>query len=281
MLVETRCGRLFVEVRGTGAPVVLWHSLLCDGGMWAGQLGPLAARHRVISIDAPGHGRSGPVTRPFTLEDCVDALFDVLDATGAPEASLVGLSWGGMVGMRAALRRPERIRSLALLDTNADAETREKLPSYRLMAFVARRYGAVPLLLDRLEPIFFSPRTIIERPAVVRDFRERLAAMEPASIGHAVDAVMFQRRDIRAQLGRIRCPTLVVCGIDDVATPVARSEDIVRAIPGAELALVPQAGHLSAWERPDIVTPLLIEHLAHVTGATTAPSGTARGALGG
>ncbi len=267
MLVETRCGRLFVEVRGNGAPVVLWHSLLCDGGMWTGQLAALAARHRVISIDAPGHGRSSPITRPFSLEDCVDALFDVLDAARASQASLVGLSWGGMVGMRAALRRPDRIRSLALLDTNADAESREKLPSYRVMSMVARRFGAVPLLLDRLEPIFFSPRTRIERPSVVRDFRERLGAMDPASIGHAVDAVIFQRRDIRAQLGRIRCPTLVVCGIDDLATPVARSEDIVQAIPGAALALVPQAGHLSAWERPDVVTPLLIEHLSQTTGA--------------
>lgn len=266
MLVDTRCGRLFVEVRGTGAPVVLWHSLLCDGGMWSAQISSLALAHRVLSIDAPGHGRSAPVVRPFTLEDCVDALFDVLDAAGEKEASLIGLSWGGMVGMRAALRRPERVRSLALLDTNADAETREKLPSYRVMAFVARRLGAVPLLLDRLEPIFFSPRTLVERPAVVRAFRERLAAMDPVSIGHAVDAVIFGRHDIRAQLGRLRCPTVVICGVDDVATPIARSEDIVRRIPGAELALVPQAGHLSAWERPEVVTPILLEHLARVTG---------------
>jgi pimeloyl-ACP methyl ester carboxylesterase len=166
-----------------------------------------------------------------------------------------------MVGMRAALRRPDRVASLALLDTNADAESREVLPRYHAMAFVARRLGAVPALLDRLEPIFFSPRTRIERPQIVRDFRERLSAMDPASIGHAVDAVIFHRKDIRGELRRIRCPTLVVCGIDDVATPVSRSEDIVRAIPGAALALVPKAGHLSAWERPELVTPLLLEHL--------------------
>ncbi|GAB4115611.1 MAG: alpha/beta fold hydrolase [Sandaracinaceae bacterium] len=262
MLVETRCGRLFVEDRGRGSPVVLWHSLLCDGGMWTGQVARLAEQHRVLVIDAPGHGRSAPTTRPYSLDDCVDALFAVMDAAAVAEAALVGLSWGGMVGMRAALRRPERLTSLALLDTNANAERSEVLPRYHAMAFVARRFGAVPLLLDRLEPIFFSPRTRVERPTIVRDFRERLAAMDPASIGHAVDAVIFRRKDIRSELGRIRCPTLVVCGIDDVATPVSCSEDIVRAIPGAELAFVPQAGHLSAWERPDLVTPLLLEHLA-------------------
>lgn len=261
MLVETRCGRLFVEDRGEGPAVVLWHSLLCEGGMWVGQLGPLAERHRVLCIDAPGHGRSAPTSRPYSLDDCVDALFEVLDAAGVEKAALVGLSWGGMVGMRAALRRPERIASLVLLDTNADAESPEVLPRYRAMAFVARRFGAMPVLLDRLEPIFFSPRTRAEKPEIVRDFRERLAAMDPASIGHAVDAVIFRRRDLRSELSRIRCPTLVACGIDDVATPVVRSEDIVRRIPGAQLALVPRAGHLSAWERPELVTPLVLEHL--------------------
>ncbi len=266
MLVETCCGRLFVEERGRGLPVVLWHSLLCGGGMWAGQLGPLSERYRVLNIDGPGHGRSAPTTRPYTMDDCVDALFEVLDAAKVERAAVVGLSWGGMVGMRAAIRRPERIASLVLLDTNADAETPAKLPSYRAMAFVARRLGALPLLLDRIQPIFFSPRTPIERPEVVRDFRERLAAMDPASVGHACDAVMFWRDDIRSQLARIRCPTLVVCGIDDAATPIERSEDIVRGIPGAELALVPQAGHLSAWERPELVTPLVLEHLARSLG---------------
>lgn len=264
MLVETACGRLYVDVRGRGPDVVLWHSLLCDGGMWDGLVPELARHYRVINIDAPGHGRSAPTRSPYTLEDNVDALFQVLDAVGAQRVSLVGLSWGGMVGMRAALRRSERITSLALFDTNADAEVRENVPKYRVMAAIARRFGAVPLLLDRMEPIFFSPRTRRERPEVVRAFRERLAAMEPVSIGHAVDAVMFWRQDIRPQLARIACPSLVVCGIDDAATPISRSDDIVRGIRGAELALIPQAGHLSAWERPELALPLVLEHLERV-----------------
>lgn len=261
MLVETRCGRLFVDVRGSGPAVVLWHSLLCDGGMWAGVLPSLVVRHRVLNIDGPGHGRSAEVRAPFSLEDCVDALFAVLDAAGEQAASLVGLSWGGMVAMRAALQRPDRVRSIALLDTSSRAEALQRLPRYRVMAAIARRFGAIPPLLDRMEPLFFAPRTRSERAEIVRTFRERLAAMDPASLGHAVDAVIFSRGDITNRLGEVRCPTLVVCGLDDVATPPARSEEIARAIPGAELALVPGAGHLSAWERPEVVGPLLLEHL--------------------
>ena len=58
MLVDTKCGRLFVHVAGEGPDLVLWHSLLCDTGMWKEQLQVLAERYRVVSIDAPGHGRS-------------------------------------------------------------------------------------------------------------------------------------------------------------------------------------------------------------------------------
>ncbi len=261
MLVETRCGRLFVEERGSGPPLVFWHSLLSDSGMWAAQLDAFSDRFRVVSIDAPGHGRSAPTTRPYTLDDCVGAAREVLDALAIPRCRWVGLSWGGMVGMRLALRSPERVEKLCLLDTNADAETKEKLPSYRVMAFIARRFGAVPLLLDRIEPLFFSPATRRERPEIVREFRERLAAMDRVSLGHAVDAVMFHRTDIRAELHRIEVPTLVVCGDDDVATPLSRSVDIQSRIRGSKLVRIPNAGHLSAWEQPGVVNAALAAFL--------------------
>lgn len=267
MLVETRCGRLFVDERGEGPPLVLWHSLFCDGGMWRGQLDALAEGHRVLNVDAPGHGRSAPTTRPYSLEDCVDALFDVMDAAGLSSASVIGLSWGGMVGLRAALRDPTRVERLVLLDTNADAESPEKLRRYRVLAFFARRLGAVPALVDRVVPIFFSPKTLATRPDLVRSFREHLEGMDRASLSHAFEAVELHRGDIRSQLSRIRCPTLVLCGVDDRATPVARSEEIAQRIAGSERALVPDAGHLSALERPDVVTPLLVDWLARTAGS--------------
>lgn len=265
MLVETRCGRLFVEEHGKdlpGLPVVLWHSLLCDGGMWKAQIDALDGRARVINVDAPGHGKSAPTTRRYGIEDSSEAAIEVLDALGIERCKWVGLSWGGMVGMRLALRHPRRIERLALLDTNADAETKEKLPSYRVLAFLARTIGPIPMLLDRIVPIFFSPETIRERPDVVATFRQRLAAMDRASIGHAVDAVIFTRRDLRPEIGRIDCPTLVMVGADDVATPAQRADDIVSRIAGARLVTIPGAGHLSAWEQPGAVNAALLPFLA-------------------
>lgn len=264
MLIETRCGRLFVEDHDPelpGLPVVLWHSLLCDGGMWRAQIDALAGRARVINVDAPGHGRSAPSKGPYTMDDCVAAALDVLDALKIERCKWVGLSWGGMVGMRLALAAPHRIERLALLDTNADAESKEKLPSYRILALIARTLGPIPLLLDRLVPIFFSRATLRGRPELVQAFRERLGAMDKASIRYAVDAVIFSRSDVRPRLSGIRCPTLVIVGQDDVATPTSRADDITSRVPGARQVSIPDAGHLSAWEQPGAVNAALLPFL--------------------
>ncbi len=271
MLVDTRVGRLFVDVRGDGTPLVLWPSLLTDGGMWRFQVPALAERYRVITIDPPGHGRSERRERPFSLEDCADAVLEILDALELDRVHYAGLSWGGMTGMRMALRAPSRLRSLALLDTNADRETRSKLPSYRAMAFISSIFGGgVPPLLARLDTIFFAERTRRERPDILRDFRDHVVRMEPASIRHAVDAVMFHRGDIRDRLPAIRVPALVAVGLEDVATPPSRARDIADRIPGAEYVELPGAGHLSALEVPGRVTEMLLDFFARVERAEAA-----------
>ena len=263
MLVETRrCGRLFVDVQGEGPPIVLWPSLLCSAAMWSTIPQELARSHRVISIDGPGHGRSSRVRAPYTLDDNVDAALAVLDACGVGRAVWCGLSWGGMVGMRLAIRAPQRVSGLVLVDSHADREEPEKLPGYRPMALISRVLGPIPPLLDRLEPIYFSPHTRRANRAVVDAFRRGVAAMDRDSIRHAVDAVIVHRDDVRAQLSHVDVPTLAIVGEDDVATPRSRSEDIVAAIRGARLVQVPRAGHLSAWEQPEAVLEAIEGFLA-------------------
>lgn len=264
MLVETVCGRLFVEAffgDAEGIPIVLWPSLLTDGAMWRAQVDAIDGRAKVIVIDPPGHGRSAPVRRAYSMDDCVDAALTVLDQLKIERCRWAGLSWGGMVGMRLALRAPARVERLALLDTNADAETKEKLPKYRVLTLLARAFGAAPFILDRVVPIYFSPSSQKERPELVHAFRRHVGAMDRASLLHALDAVMFTRKDVRRELGRIDCPTLIMVGEDDVATPIARSRDIERGIRGARLVRIPRAGHLSAWEQPGAVNATLLPFL--------------------
>ncbi|MGE0787514.1 MAG: alpha/beta fold hydrolase [Sandaracinaceae bacterium] len=271
MLVDTRLGRLFVEERGEGEPLFLWHSLLCEGSMWRYVVPRLSERYRVINVDAPGHGRSQRMTRRFTLEECADAAVELYRALGIDDAHWVGLSFGGMVGMRLALAHPERVRSLALLDTSAAPEVLKKLPKYHALAFIARRFGPVPALLDRIVPVFFTARSIAERrDDLIEPFRAHLARMDPESLGHCVDAVIFERRDLRDRLSRIRQPTLVLIGEADVATPIERAREIADGIPDARLVRIPNAAHLSALEQPEAVTEQLFLHLARAAAADAA-----------
>ncbi|MBW2461991.1 MAG: alpha/beta fold hydrolase [Deltaproteobacteria bacterium] len=262
MLVDTKCGRLFVEVRGQGPDLVLWHSLLCDSGMWRRQRVAFEEHYRVVAIDAPGHGRSGNVRSPFTMDDCVDAAVQVLDAVGIESAAWVGLSWGGMVGMRLAARHPARVSALVLLDTSARPERTLKRLAYRPLQVIASRIGAVRPLAKALTPIFFSPHTLRSEPDIVDSFVRTLTRMDPESIGQAVEAVIYTRGDFTPELSQIGAPTLVIVGIDDRATPPDEAEHIAARVPGAGLVRIPDAGHLSALEQPERVNAAILSFLA-------------------
>jgi pimeloyl-ACP methyl ester carboxylesterase len=257
VLVPTSLGRVFVHSTGEGPDVVLWHSLLCDTSMWREQLKALAPRFRLHSIDAPGHGRSEPVRRAFTLDDCVDVALDVLDALSLERTIWVGLSWGGMVGMRLAARHRERVTSLVLLDTSARKEPLAKRVAYGPLLGLTRVVGPARGVARVLHPLFFASRTLRERPELAEAFSETLTGMDVESVVHAVRAVSLERTDCTDELSAIAVPTLVIVGDEDRATVPAESEHIARSISGAELVRVPDAGHLSPLERPDVVTPAI------------------------
>lgn len=253
MLVETPCGRLFVETVGEGPDVVLWHSLLCDGGMWRPQVDALRDRYRLINIDGPGHGRSAPTRAPYTLDDCVTAAEQVMEALGVERAAWCGLSWGGMVGMRLALRRPDRVSALVLMDTSARAEDPIKKVRYRILEAITRAVGPIPPVQRRIVPLFFTEDTQRARPELVQRFVDHIQRMDRGSLVHAVDAVIFTRDDISAEIGRIEARALVMTGEEDRATPMAEAELIADQIEGARLVRIPRAAHLANLEQPEIV----------------------------
>ncbi len=261
--VRTRLGRWFFEERGAGkaagAPaIVLWPSLLCDGGMWRGQVEPLSALGRVLVFDGPGHGKS-EIPPVFTLEDNADALVDAFDELNVDRAVMVGLSWGGMIGMRLALRHAKRVKALALLDTSADAESSLRAIKYRLMTSYARRLGMPPALaVGQLTPLFFSQRTLAARPELVDRFVRAANGFPREGTARASIAVVVRRTDILGKISAITAPTLVLCGADDRATEVPHSQRIVERIRGSRLVIIQGAGHLSALERPDAVNEELV-----------------------
>lgn len=259
MHIDRDGARISYTVEGSGPPILLGHSLLCDGSMWREVAPALAGRYLLITIDARGHGAS-TAERPFTLDDLADDWLAILDREGIDRAALVGLSMGGMTAMRVALRAPARVAALALLDTSADREPLKPRLRNRLLAEVVRRVGfphvAVPIALRAL----LGETTLRERPELVRSLRAQLLSLD-RRVYHAARAV-FDRPPIADRIAAIRCPTLVLVGEEDVATSPSRSRRIAERIPGARLVTVPRVGHLTALEAPAAVVSALEELLA-------------------
>jgi 3-oxoadipate enol-lactonase len=271
--LRTRLGRWFYEdlekdgaCEGGAPTIVLLHSLLCDGGMWRGQVAPLRALGRVVVLDGPGHGKS-EVPPPFTLEDHARTLVEAFDALDIPRALIVGLSWGGMLAMRIALTHPSRLAAMVLLDTSADGTLLRERIEYRAMCALARRVGLPPALVrKKIVPLMFAAGTRESAPELVDEFVRTLGGLPREGVTLAVKAVSIDRPSILERLREVNLPTLVGYGAEDVATPPDHSRRIAGRIAGSEVVPFARAGHLSALEAPSVVNaaivPFVREHMA-------------------
>jgi len=259
-ILERQGARIFYEIEGEGPAILLGHSLLSDSRMWDAVAPELAKSHRVININVRGHGGS-TAPFPFSLDDLAGDWLAILDREGIESAVLCGLSMGGMTGLRVALRAPERVRGLILLDTSADPEPPHKRPQYAAMIGIVRTFGHIEPIYDIVKGIMFSKKTRVERPWLVQREIDRMRGRDAHQVAHAVHAVI-NREPLLDRVGAIKAPALVLVGADDAATPPLRSERLAAALPNARLHVIPGAGHLSAVEAPAEVIREVSEFLS-------------------
>lgn len=243
--------------------LVMGHGLLFSGWMFHPQVAALREDYRCITVDWRGQGETPPAGDLVAdMDTLTDDLVSLLDHLGLDRVHYAGLSMGGFVGMRLAARHPERVRSLVLLDTSAGPEDPEKVARYRQLALVYRWLGMGPVR-KRVEPIMFGPTTLASsrRAEVVDPWFATLRTVDRKGMRAAIGGVT-DRDAVDGELGRIVAPTLVIVGEEDVATPVAKAEAIVAGIDGSRLEVVPDAGHSSTIEQPEVVTALVREFLA-------------------
>ncbi|MEA2256133.1 MAG: 3-oxoadipate enol-lactonase [Solirubrobacteraceae bacterium] len=246
-----------VEGPADGPVVVLAHSIGTDHRVWDAQVAPLVgAGLRVVRYDHRGHGASPAPPGPYAIADLGADVLALLDALDVEAASVVGISLGGMVALWLGVHAPARVDRLVACCTSARIDPPDL---WVQRAAIARRDG-MDALVDSILPRWVTPAFAQGHPEAMA----RLRAMVRATPGegYAGCAEAIAAMDQTADLGRIRAPTLVVGGGQDVATPPAEhSAPIAAAIPGARLEVVDAAPHLASVERPDDVTRLVLEHL--------------------
>jgi len=254
--------QIHFEDLGSGPPVVLGHSFLCSGEMWAPQVPALAEGHRVINIDERGHGRSGNLTEPFDLYDMVADVVAVLDALEIERAVWAGLSIGGMVAMRAAITVPDRVAGLILVDTHAGPESPFKKLKYRAMALGVRTIG-VRSFLPAISKLMFGITTRRRNPELVTAWKERFASVDVPSMILGLGALV-RRDSVIDLLRRVEAPSLVIVGDEDVSLPPPCSREIADALPNSSLVVIRESGHLSSLEQPEAVTEAMLRFLDEV-----------------
>jgi pimeloyl-ACP methyl ester carboxylesterase len=270
----------FIEVSGVhthyqrggegGPPVVLLHGGGTDSASlsWGLLLPELAQIRVAMALDWPGYGQSDRTPRPYTQECYLDFLGAFLDALQIERLGLAGISMGGGLALGFALRYPERVERLVLLDSYGLAE---RAP-YHWLSYLFVRMGWLNRLSwawvrrsrslagYSLRSIFHDPKRIT--PELVDQVYEEIRRPYP---GRAFEA--FQRSELlpgrlrtvyMARLGELRLPVLLVHGEYDPLVPVQAARLAQGRLPNARLEVIPGCGHWPQRERPDLVNPLLV-----------------------
>lgn len=237
-------------------PIVLLHSLGSDRTMWQPQVDALRAGHRLVRVEARGHGQAPSPPGPYTIDDLGTDVLDVADELGLATFHLCGVSMGGQTALWLAVHHADRLRSL----TAANTAPRVGSPDGWQDRIDAVRDQGLAGIRDQVLERFFAPGFPEADPGA---FAEAQAAFVRADAGgYAACCAALATADLTDRVGDIAIPTLVVGGQHDVATPPAQARDLQDAIPGSDLLVLGGAAHLSNLERPATFTAVLRAHVA-------------------
>jgi len=252
-------GDIAYETRGAGPALLFLHAFPLGLGMWEPQVSAFASSHQVIRFDARGFGGSPPGDGLLTMERIADDAVGLLDHLDVSRAIVCGLSMGGYAAFALVRRHADRLKALVLADTRAGADSDAARAARAAQADKVRKEGSASIA-DAVLPKLVGETTHAERPELVARLKETIAANPPRGIADAL-AGLAARADSTSTLREVRVPTLVVCGAEDVLTPVSESEALVRGIAGSKLEVIRGAGHLSSVENPDQFNAVLRKFL--------------------
>jgi 3-oxoadipate enol-lactonase len=250
------------EVEGDGPVVAMSHSLGCNLHMWDEQARALSPSYTVLRFDTRGHGQTSALEGAYSLEQMADDVKGLLDGLGIKQAHFVGLSMGGMIGQTFALKHPTMVQSLVLCDTTSRYPA-AAAPIWEDRIKTVGAKGMAPMVAGTLERWFTAPFRA-RRPDLMEQIGAMINSTPPAGyIGccHAIPKINLTDR-----LQELRCPALVIVGEEDPGTPVAMAREIHAALPGAQLAILRSASHLSNVEQPEAFTQVLLDFLDKASG---------------
>jgi pimeloyl-ACP methyl ester carboxylesterase len=235
--------RIHYEVHGSGEPVLLIMGLGSNAYGWYRTIPWLSERYEVIAFDNRGTGLSDIPEGAYSIAQMAADAAAVLDATGRKTAHVVGASLGGMIAQRFALTHPERLRSLTLVCTTPGGPNAAR-PSDAVTAALVEG-GEDPSTVYRGNAWFlYGDDTRSRHPERIEEDLEYRSKIPTQPTGYFGQLMAAMAHDSWDELPSITAPTLVVHGDADQLVPTANGKLLAERIPGAELVLIPGAGHM-------------------------------------
>ena len=241
--------KLAYEREGTGPVVIFLHGIGGNRTNWDEQQTGLGARYCTVAWDARGYGKSDDPVEPLKFSDFAEDLNALLDHLGVQAAHLVGLSMGGMIVQDFYGRYADRVATLTLADTSSGfgAVSEEERREFLVLRLEPLQAGLTPA---DLAPKMIDVLTGSKASENVRQrLLKSLSAVRTEPYIQALKAIVTT--DFRKNLSGIDVPTLIIVGTEDKVLPVSESQALADTIPGAELAIIEQAGHLTNIEAPE------------------------------
>lgn len=245
------------DIGGQGPWLVLSHALAADLRMWEPQIQTLQQHFTVLRYDIRGHGQTQSSPAPYTLDQLADDAHALLKHVGATRAHWVGLSLGGMIGQTLAIRHPDCLDRLVISNSTGKAAPN-----------AAKMWG------DRAETVRREGMAAITQVTISRWFTEAFAHQNPALMrqvsdmiqgtsieGYAGCCAAISHIDTLAGLQNLNHPGLVLAGDQDMATPVAMSEEIHQNWPGSKLERITDSAHLTNLQQPEAFTQAVLNFL--------------------
>jgi pimeloyl-ACP methyl ester carboxylesterase len=262
--ITTRAGvRLYWETDGSPSapPLLLVRGLARSSRYWAGLRELLAGRFRLILVDNRGVGKSDAPRPPYSTRAMADDLAAVLDDAAVSRAHVFGMSLGGMIVQQFALRHAPRVDRLVLGCTTPGGRNAVRFPVRAVLNMV--RSGLVPPErgLRMVAPFLLSAATLRDRPEVIETWLAITRDEGPRLRGLIGQFSAAARHDAWDHLPGIAAPTMVLSGDADRLILAANSRLLAERIPGAQLRLLPGAGHDFAADQPRETAAALIEFL--------------------
>ncbi len=249
---------------GNGSiPIIFIHGFPFNKSMWSGQMELLRKTHRVIAYDTRGYGKSTSGSEKQSMSVFADDLLHFMDALEIDKAIICGFSMGGYTLLKAISRGMERFESLILCDTQSIADSVEVIEK-RNGIIEQVKSGRLNEFTDGFLEFVFCPLSMKSMPHAVDKAREMILGTSQLSISDGLTAIS-ERVETSSYLAQINVPVLILCGQEDLVTPVTQAEYLHKNIMNSELHIIDRAGHMSNLEQSEEFNKHLVEFLDKLT----------------